>query len=132
MTFGFRLGSPMEQNLMKRPFLRLTSSARRARRVGVAAPVALGALAALLSGTVSCHEEFSTEREATPQATFGDDVYSMFCDRLGASVIPEDLEGASYRSICHHDEKGKYGDEVDESLLPAPSGKDAKKARELS
>lgn len=108
---------------MKRPFLRSR---------GVAAPIVLAALGALLSGTVSCQEEFSTEREATPQATFGDDVYSMFCDRLGASVLPEDLEGISYRPICHHDAKGKYGDEVEESLLPAPSGKEAKRARELS
>ena len=40
---------------MKRPFLRSITSRR--------APIALAALGGLLAGTVSCHEEFSTERE---------------------------------------------------------------------
>ncbi len=98
----------------------------------IAAPLVLASIGALLSGTVSCHQELDTTQEATPKATFGDDVYSMFCDRLGASAMPEDLEGVSYRSICHPGENGKYSNEVDQSLLPSPGGKEAKRARELS
>ncbi len=90
-----------------------------------------GTFGLLLTATVSCHEEFDTTRDAPPSATFGDDVYSMFCDRLGASSLNEDLEGISYRPICHHDAAGKYGDEVDESLLPTVSGDAAKRARKL-
>jgi len=92
---------------------------------------AVATLGLLLSATVSCHEEFDTTRDAPPSATFGDDVYSMFCDRLGASSLNEDLEGISYRSICHHDDAGKYGDEVDEALLPAPIGEKSVRARKL-
>lgn len=111
---------------------RLPSRRRALLPRRAAAPLALASLGVLLAATVSCHEEMDTTRDPGPQATFGDDVYSMFCDRLGASAIPEDLEGASYRSICHHDERGRYGDEVDESLLPPPSSAEAKKARALS
>jgi hypothetical protein len=112
--------------------------ARKFRRPAWLAPLRVSgirvasALGLLLTGaTVSCHEEFDTTRDAPPSATFGDDVYSMFCDRLGASSLNEDLEGISYRSICHHDASGKYGDEVDESVLPPVQGDEATRARKL-
>ncbi len=77
-------------------------------------------------------EELDTSRPAAAQATFGDDLYGVFCDRLGADVLQEDLTGASYQGVCHYDENGKYADDVDESLLPAPSGDAAVEARRIA
>lgn len=94
-----------------------------------------GALRALLLSTVtfgaSC-ESLDTTRIAPPKATLGDDIYGILCDRLGASVFREDLAGDSYRSICHYDAAGQYGDTVDQSLLPSPPDATATEARRLS
>lgn len=79
----------------------------------------------------SC-EEFDTQRKESFKATFGDDLYGVLCDRAGADWLQEDLTGASYQSICHYDESGEYGDEVDTSVLPEPSGEAAIEARRVS
>ncbi len=80
----------------------------------------------------ACHEPLDTTREKGPRATFGDDLYGVFCDRLGADLFQEDLTGASFQGVCHYDEKGNYADEVDESVLPAPKGDEAKQARRIA
>ncbi len=49
-------------------------------------------------------------------------MYSALCDRLGASVLTEDLEGASYRGICHIDASGNYADSVDTKPLGTVQG----------
>jgi hypothetical protein len=91
---------------------------------------AAGALAAV--GLVaSCHT-IDTTRQAPPKGTLGDDVYGVFCDRLGASVLSEDLSGASYEPVCHYDAQGKYRDTVDASGLPPTSGAAATTARTLA
>lgn len=64
--------------------------------------------------------------------TLGDDLYSVVCDRLGASVLAEDLEGASYHGICHRGLDGEYDDAVDVSLLPEIPGAKAALSRELA
>ena len=64
--------------------------------------------------------------------TLGHDIYGALCDRLGASSFTEDWTGESYKSICHYDSQGNYGDFVDTSVLP-PTGSDASaQARQLS
>ena len=88
----------------------------------------LGLAAALGPGCT----EIDTSRQAPPRATLGDDIYGVLCDRLGASVISEDLVGASYHAICHYDEQGRYGDRVDAGVLPRVEGEAAVRARELS
>jgi len=94
---------------------------------GLRAAVALAAV-----GTVaSCHT-IDTTRQAPREATLGDDVYGVFCDRIGASVLSEDLSGASYEALCHYDAEGKYGDKVDIAALPMPNDARANTARELS
>ena len=67
--------------------------------------------------SLSCSEDFDTRRRAPPLGTLGDEIYTAVCDRLGASLFTEDLEGASYRGVCHRDANGAYADEVDESKL---------------
>lgn len=99
---------------------------RITRRLSSAA--ALACVSVLAS---SCHT-IDTTRQAPPKATLGDDVYGVFCDRIGASVLSEDLSGASYQPVCHYDDQGKYQDKVDTTALPPPNDAKATKARKLS
>ncbi len=97
----------------------------------------LGALRVLaITGAVgwasACHEPLDTTRKPVPRATFGDDLYGVFCDRLGAELFQEDVTGVSYQSVCHYDSDGAYGDEVDTSALPKPKGDAAKEARRVA
>lgn len=82
----------------------------------------------------SCHEGIDTTRQAPPEATLGDDIYGLVCDRVGASVFKEDLTGASYHRVCHYDDDGSYGDQVDTELLPpiAKSNDKGQRARKLA
>ena len=93
--------------------------------------VCTGAVVWAGGGAGGCNP-FDTTKQPTPQATFGDDLYGVMCDRLGADVLQEDLTGASYQSICHYDDNGAYGDEVDVSVLPQPAGDAAVEARRVS
>ncbi|NUP09320.1 MAG: hypothetical protein HOW73_24980 [Polyangiaceae bacterium] len=90
----------------------------------------------LLAGGVAwasgCEDDFDTKTPSGPKATFGDDLYGVFCDRLGADVLQEDLTGASYDGICHYDENGEYADEVDTNYLPPVSTDAAVEARRVS
>src|SRR5262245_17400097 len=106
---------------------------RRARRSGAAGRCLRGL--GLIAGSwilASCHQPIDQTRQAGKKATLGDDIYGLFCDRLGAGVLTEDLSGASYKGICHPDAKGRYADHVATSLLPKVSGDKAKRARALS
>jgi hypothetical protein len=91
---------------------------------------ALGLTAAVVAAA-SCNS-LDTTRVAAKKATLGDDIYGIFCDRVGASAIPEDLGGASYNAVCHYDDAGKYGDKVDQSVLPPPQTAAQQRARKLS
>ena len=73
-----------------------------------------------LSLSAACSGDFDDRRKLRePVGTLGDDMYSALCDRVGASVLTEDVYGASYRGVCHRDAAGKYRDQVDQSKLPA-------------
>ncbi|HZO11665.1 MAG TPA: hypothetical protein VFB62_00350, partial [Polyangiaceae bacterium] len=89
------------------------------------------ALAMAIALAPSCHE-IDTERQAGRKGTLGDDMYGLMCDRLGASVLSEDLTGESYHSICHYDDEGRYQNDVDQSVLPPVKGEKAERARTLS
>lgn len=73
---------------------------------------------AIASSLASC-TDFDTTR-AVPEAktTLGEDLFGILCDRVGASSLAEDLEGASYRGICHKGPDGGYADRVDQKRLP--------------
>ncbi len=75
-----------------------------------------------LSVTVSCSGDFNTSRPPAQKTTLGDDIYSVLCDRVGASGLSEDLSGASYHALCHMAPDGTYAGKVDETLLPAVAG----------
>jgi hypothetical protein len=47
-------------------------------------------------------------------------------DRVGASSLPEDLEGASYWNVCHLEETAGWADRVDVAKLP-PGGGEARR-----
>jgi len=86
-------------------------------------PILFGAA---LSLSVACSGDFDDSRKPSePVGTLGDDLYTAMCDRVGASVLTEDLSGASYHPICHRDQFGKYADQVDQSKLPPVAGTSA-------
>jgi hypothetical protein len=72
---------------------------------------------------VSC-SDIDTTRSQPPRGTTGEEVYGIFCDRIGAGSLPEDLTGASFRAICHKT-NGQWADTVDQKKLP-PITSDAK------
>ena len=61
--------------------------------------------------------DIDTTRNAPPVGTVGEEVYGAFCDRVASLVFPEDLQGDSYRNVCHK-VNGQYADQVDQTLLP--------------
>ncbi len=79
----------------------------------------------------SCVDEIDTSRPVRA-SSLGDDLYGLVCDRLGASVLSEDLTGASYHSICHCDAHGNYGALVDTSLLHQSTDPVAQRVLRLS
>ena len=102
---------------------RQSSSGKGTRSVAV-----LGVAVSLLV-TQAC-TSIDTTRQA-PRATLGDDLYSVMCDRLGATVFSEDLDGASFHRVCHIGASGAYADTVDAGVLPVFPGAKAARAREL-
>ncbi|MFO0677310.1 MAG: hypothetical protein U0169_12315 [Polyangiaceae bacterium] len=70
----------------------------------------------------ACAADFDTTRKAPTRGSVGEEVYAVFCDRVGAQALPEDLTGVSYRGICHRREDGTYAEKVDLTLIPTPFG----------
>ena len=62
--------------------------------------------------------DFSTARVTPPRATFGAELYSVLCERVGAQALREDVTGASFQAVCNPDANGNYATKVDQSLLP--------------
>src|SRR5580692_11289513 len=62
--------------------------------------------------------DFSVHRVTPARGTFGQELYSVVCDRVGAQSLREDVTGASYQAVCHPDAAGNYADHVDTSRLP--------------
>lgn len=86
------------------------------RRPCLKTPLLVGAALCL---SAACAGDFDDTRKRTePVGTLGEDIYSALCDRVGASVLTEDVYGASYHGVCHRDASGNYRDQVDQSKLP--------------
>lgn len=68
---------------------------------------------------------FDGERRAPERLSLGDELYGVMCDRLGASILTEDLEGRSFQDVCHAATDGTYADAVDVSVLPPVGGAQA-------
>ncbi|MCL2823446.1 MAG: hypothetical protein FWD57_05585 [Polyangiaceae bacterium] len=86
-------------------------------------PIAL--TGAILMCALSCTEGFDATRIPRPyeqHSTLGQEVFAVLCDRVGASVLTEDIDGRSYVRLCHADKDGNYVDNVDSSLLPPANG----------
>lgn len=74
---------------------------------------------AALTLSAACSGDFDDKRKRTePIGTLGDDMYSAMCDRVGASVLTEDIYGLSYHPVCHRNSVGQYSDLVDLTKLP--------------
>lgn len=99
---------------------------------GVRALVSAALLGPIVLGAGSCMEPIDTTRHVSRIGSLGEDMYGALCDRLGAGAFTEDLEGASYRSLCHADKQGVFGDFVDASVLPTPESEAGQAARALS
>jgi hypothetical protein len=80
--------------------------------------VALTALAPLVL-LAACSSDFDTTRNPAPRGTLGAEVFGVFCDRVGAQALHEDLTGASYSGICHMTADAAYSSQVDLTQLPA-------------
>ena len=76
------------------------------------------ALLGLIVGAAAC-SDFSTNRVVPPRGTFGTELYTVVCDRVGAQSLREDVTGASFAAVCHPDANGNFASQVDQSLLPA-------------
>lgn len=79
------------------------------------------------SATFSCADFDTSRKPLSTSTTLGEDLYSILCDRVGASSLAEDLDGASYRGICHKNIENQWEDVVNTSALPPGGGE----AREL-
>jgi hypothetical protein len=75
----------------------------------------LGGLAFVLA----CADDFDTSRPPSTLGTLGEEVYGVFCDRVGAQALHDDPTGASFYGLCHKGTVGAYIDKVDVSQLPA-------------
>jgi hypothetical protein len=73
--------------------------------------------AALPLAGAAC-SDFSATRVAPARGTFGAEMYSVLCDRVGAQALREDVTGASFHAACNVDANGNYADKVDQTQLP--------------
>jgi hypothetical protein len=108
---------------------------REKSRLGKRAGFARGAALVAVVGVAASCNQFSDVRQALPVATLGDDIFGVFCDRVGASSLTEDLTGGSYAAVCHYDAQGHYSDTIDAAhlaLLPTPATPAETNARRLS
>jgi hypothetical protein len=76
----------------------------------------LGPIVLALTG--ACHD-FDATRPQVERGSIGEEVYGIFCDRMAAQLLREDLSGASFYAVCHKQD-GQFADALDESVLPAP------------
>lgn len=65
----------------------------------------------------ACSNDFDTTHVPPPRGSIGEEVYGIFCDRVSAQSLREDLNGASFHAVCHK-VNGAFADTVDESRLP--------------
>ena len=87
----------------------------RSLRMGFAW-VGLGAVVA----ASACAPDLDTTRSPPPRGTVGEEIYGVFCDRVGAQALREDLTGASFNGLCHKAADGTWATDVDQSKLPGP------------
>ncbi len=62
--------------------------------------------------------DFDTSRVPQQRGTFGRELYTVLCDRVGAQSLREDITGASFHAVCHPDANGEFADHVDPTQLP--------------
>lgn len=65
----------------------------------------------------ACSNDFDTTHVPPVRGSIGEEVYGIFCDRVSAQSLREDLNGASFHAVCHK-VGGGYADSVDEARLP--------------
>ena len=78
-----------------------------------------GLLPIVLAASGASCSDFDATRTPPPQASLGEEIYGVVCDRVGAQSLHEDLTGASYAGICHRLPDGTFASQVDTSQLPA-------------
>ncbi len=78
-------------------------------------PSLLLGLAAL--SIAACSNDFDTTHVPPVRGSTGEEVFGIFCDRVSAQSLREDLNGSSFHAVCHK-VNGAFADAVDESRLP--------------
>ncbi|MCB9616354.1 MAG: hypothetical protein H6722_28295 [Sandaracinus sp.] len=53
---------------------------------------------------VACSHELDTERAVPSRASLGAEIYRIFCKRIAASELPNDVSGRETRALCAGDE----------------------------
>ncbi len=74
------------------------------------------ALVALTVGSSfvgGCADDFQPQKVSSKQVSLGDDIYSVFCDRVAASENPADIEGRYSHAVCHAADDGTYASAFD-------------------
>lgn len=74
--------------------------------------VGLGTLA-----LAACSNDIDTSHTPPPRGSIGTEVYGIFCDRVAAQALREDLNGSSFHGVCHKVD-GQFAPAVDETKLP--------------
>jgi hypothetical protein len=91
------------------------------RTIGRAYKCAFLSFLTMLCGgvvAVSGCTDFDTTRVTPPRGTFGRELYTILCDRVGAQSLREDITGASFHALCHADANGAFAGQVDQTQLP--------------
>jgi hypothetical protein len=91
----------------------------------------LGVSLVSIMNILSCSDRSVDKSARSQEVTLGAKVYSVLCDRLGASALSEDVSGLSYRNICHPQDKTEFADVVNVTLLPSLPDPEALRIRNL-
>lgn len=78
-------------------------------------------LAGAVAFSCACTPNISTRRETPLRPSLGEQLYGVFCDRVGAQSLHDDLTGSSYQGLCHRKD-GLFADKVDARFLPSIQG----------
>lgn len=82
-----------------------------------------GALAGLALGSAvfasACASDLPPPQPRPARGSIGEETFGVFCDRVGAQSLHEDLSGDSFVHVCHRDPAtGDFAGTVDRSALP--------------
>lgn len=126
-TFARTAASSVDSRRSERADLDLQRSPGRSGLLPTRGLSVLGLLGLVVLSAVApaCGPELDTSRVAVVRGSVGEEMFGVFCDRVGAQALREELTGESFRRVCHKPKSGSYDDKVDLTKLP-PIGANAR------